>query len=77
MNCQRCAGCLIQNYDDFFCINCGNRPAQVLRPAPVVPRENFSKACLCGQSKQASKLMCWKCRLKCRTRVKKTKEVAA
>lgn len=44
MTCQRCRGLLSVGYDELErceflrCLNCGARPAQVVRPAPVSPR---------------------------------------
>lgn len=31
MRCGRCAGLVIENHDETFCLNCGHRPHQVLR----------------------------------------------
>lgn len=49
MNCPKCQGLVMQDYDEWKCINCGCRPFEVTRPAPVEPDAPPTR-CACGKA---------------------------
>lgn len=64
--CSRCAGLIVDNHDERFCINCGHRPMTVVA-APILPNPNRqwrSELCrFCGEcAAQRGYVACRACR---------------
>ena len=64
MRCAKCQGCLIDNYEGLFCINCGARPLMPTLPAPgpSPARQRVAGTCDCGSAAVRGKELCMVCR---------------
>lgn len=61
MTCTKCHGFVMHDYDELRCLNCGARPLQVIRPAPVDPTDPAQR-CACGKAnKMPRRTICKYC----------------
>ena len=64
MRCPKCAGLIIDNYDDRFCLNCGWRPVQIVaEPILFNPNRSWTPGVceICQQSAMRNKPYCLGC----------------
>lgn len=60
MTCLKCAGCVIVNHGELYCLNCGARPLEVTLPAPAAARD--PNLCRCGKRPNAlNRKLCRPC----------------